>query len=238
VLLLDVTDPPSIQAAVSTVVDECGGIYGVVNNAGISLRGYFEDTEEAEIRRVFEINLFGMMAVTRVALPHMRKARQGRLVFVSSIGGRIGSMARTAYCSSKFGLEGFAESLMQEVVPLGLTVSIVEPSIVKTERWTVNRGVARHALDVESPYYAWFRAEEALADALVRSSPTTPHDVAVAIHQAITARQPRLRYVVGWRASGVLALRRYVPGDWLERLYFGAAMRRVTKSRRSAQHRA
>ncbi len=235
VVLLDVTDKSSIDAAVGTVVDECGGIYGLVNNAGISLRGYFEDTEEDEIRRVFEINLFGMMAVTRAVLPHMRHARQGRLIFISSVGGRIGSMARTAYCASKFGLEGFAESLMQEVVPFGLAVSIVEPSIVKTERWTVNRGVARHALDATSPYYAWFRVEEELANALVRTSPTTPRDVAVAIGQAITAQRPRLRYVVGWRASGVIGLRRYVPGEWLERLYFGAIMRRVTKPRRPSE---
>jgi len=227
--LLDVTDESSIRASVEQVLAESGTLYGVVHNAGISLRGYFEDCDEAEIRRVLEVNLFGAMAVTRAVLPSMRRARQGRLVFISSIGGRIASMARSAYCASKFGLEGFAESLWQEVVPLGLTVSLIEPGIVRTERWTVNRGVARRALDPASPYRTWFQREEKLADELVRTSPTKTVHVAAAVYRALTARQPRLRYVVGWRANLVLGLRRYLPGETFERWYFGMAIRRVTQ---------
>ncbi len=227
--LLDVTDESSIRASVEQVLAEDGALYGVVHNAGISLRGYFEDCEEAEIQRVLEVNLFGAMAVTRAVLPPMRHARQGRLVFISSIGGRIASMARSAYCASKFGLEGFAESLWQEVTPLGLTVSLIEPGIVNTERWTVNRGIARRALDPASPYLAWFQREEKLADELVRTSPTKAVHVAAAVYRALTARRPRLRYVVGWRANLVLTLRRYLPGETFERLYFGEAIRRVTQ---------
>ncbi len=227
--LLDLADESSIQAAVSTILAESGGLYGVVHNAGISLRGYFEDCEEGEIRRVLDVNLFGVMAVTRAVLPHMRQARRGRLIFISSIGGRIGSMARTAYCASKFAVEGFAESLMQEVVPLGLQVSIIEPGIINTERWTVHRGIARRAMDPASPYLAWFQREEKLADDLVRTSPTKASHVAKAVYKALTARRPRLRYVVGWRANLVLNLRRYLPGELFERVYFGEAMRRVTR---------
>lgn len=229
VVLLDVTDEASIEAAVHAIVDECGGIYGLINNAGISLRGYFEDLDDEEIRRVFQVNVFGAMAVTRAVLPHMRLARRGRILFISSIGGRIGSMARTAYCASKFSLEGFAESLMQEVVPLGLKVSIIEPAIIKTERWTTNRGVARRALNPDGPYYDWFCQEEKLAETLVQSSVTSPTDVAKAVFRALTANKPNLRYVVGKRASIVLTLRRYLPGELFERLYFGEAMRRVTR---------
>jgi len=228
---LDVTDPASVEMAVGAILEQCGGIYALVNNAGISLRGYFEDCDDDEVRRTIEVNLFGVMAVTRAVLPHMRLAGRGRLVFVSSVGGRIGAMARSAYCASKFGVEGFAESLMQEVTPLGLKVCLIEPGIVNTERWTINRGIARRALDAYSPYSGWFQREEALADELVRTSPTTPADVAKAVCRAVAARRPRLRYVVGRRAGIVLALRRYVPGEWFERLYFGEAIRRVTGSR-------
>jgi NAD(P)-dependent dehydrogenase (short-subunit alcohol dehydrogenase family) len=228
VLPLDVTLEPSIAVAVETIMAECGGIYGLVNNAGVSLRGYFEDSSEAEIRRTLDINLFGAMAVTRAVLPHMRAAGQGRIVFVSSVGGRIAAMARSAYCASKFGLEGFAESLLQEVAPLGIRVSVVAPGIVNTERWTINRGVARGARDPQSPYAAWFERQEQLADALVRSSPTRPEDVARAVERALRRRRPPLRQVVGWRAALVLGLRRYIPGELFERIYFGAAMRRVT----------
>lgn len=226
--LLDVTD----RAGIAQVVDEIArsdGLYGVVNNAGISLRGYFEDCDDDEIRRVLEVNLFGAMWVTQAALPHMRQARAGRLVFIGSIGGRIASMARTAYCASKFALVGFAESLWQELRPLGISVSLVEPAIVRTERWTVNRGIARRALSPSSPYREWFEREEALADRLVSTSPTRPEHVAAAVYRALTDPRPRLRYGVGWRAGLVWLARRWLPGEWFERIYFEAAMRRVTE---------
>ncbi len=228
---LDVTDEATIAAAMGTIVDECGGIYGLVNNAGISLRGYFEDTDEAEIRRVFEVNVFGTMAVTRAALPHMRAARRGRVIFISSVGGRIASLARTAYCASKFGIEGLAEGLAPELELFGIQTSIIEPAIIKTERWTVNRGIARRALDPHSPYHDWFRAEERLADRLVANTPTKPPEVAKTVYQALTTKQPRLRYVVGKRARLTMALRRYTPGEWFDRVYFGAAVRMVTRGK-------
>lgn len=227
IIPLDVTDEAGIAAVVDQAAGAPGGLYALINNAGISLRGYFEDLDDDEIKRVFAVNLFGAMAVTRAVLPYLRAAGQGRIIFISSVGAQIGSMARTAYCASKFALEGFAESLMQEVTPLGVAVSIVEPAIVKTERWTVNRGVARRANNPASPYYHWFQRQEQLADALVRSSPTTPAAVAHTIEQALTERHPRLRYIAGWRAALVIKLRRYLPGELFERVYFGAAMRRV-----------
>lgn len=229
--LLDVTDPAAAEAVVRAIASSEGSLFAVVHNAGISLRGYFEDCDDDEIRRVFEVNFFGALTVTRAALPVLRAARRGRLVFITSIGGRIASLARTAYCASKFALEGFAESLMQEVTPLGLHVSIIEPAIIRTERWTVHRGVARRALDPASPYRAWFAREEELADRLVSTSPTRPADVGEAVYRALTAPRPRLRYVVGQRAALVLALRRYLPGELFERIYFGEVMRRVTETR-------
>ena len=232
--ILDVTDEHSVQVAIDTIVATPGALLGVVHNAGISLRGYFEDCDDDEIRRVFEVNLIGAMTVTRAVLPaHARRPASGRLIFVSSIGARVASMGRTAYCASKFALEGFAESLMQEVSPLGLQVSIVEPAIINTERWTVHRGIARRAQDPSSPYLASFQRQEELADELVRTSPTTPDQVADAIHRALTEGKPRLRYIVGRRARLVVTLRRYLPGETFERFYFGEAMRRVTAADRS-----
>ncbi len=230
VLQLDITNTADIDRAVRTVVERSGGIYGLVNNAGIGLRGYFEDLSEEEIRRVFEVNVFRTMAVTRAVLPYMRAARRGRIVIITSVGGRIGSLAVSAYCATKFAQEGFGESLAQEVVPFGIYVSLVEPAIIKTERWGVHRGIARRALDPDSPHYDWFRESERLADRLVETSPTKPMDVARAVHSALTARRPRLRYMVGRRAGLAVALRRYLPGELFERLYFGEVVRRVTKA--------
>ena len=230
VLPLDVTDRSSIDRAVQTIVAESGGIYGVINNAGIGLRGYFEDLADEEIRRLFDANVLGLMAVTQAVLPHMRKARRGRIVLMSSVGGRIGSLGVSAYCATKFAVEGFGESLHQELAPLGIRVVLVEPGIIKTERWTSNRGVARRALSPESPYLEWFRRAEMQSDELVRASTATPADVAAVVHAALEARRPKLRYMVGGKAKLAVALRHWLPGELFERIYFGIVMRRVTGS--------
>jgi NAD(P)-dependent dehydrogenase (short-subunit alcohol dehydrogenase family) len=232
VLPLDVTNPESIRDAVQTIVAESGGIYGVINNAGIGLRGYFEDLADDEIRRLFDANVFGVMAVTKAVLPYMREARRGRIILISSVGGKIGSLGVTAYCSTKFAVEGFGESLFQELAPLGVRVVLIEPGIIKTERWTSNRGLAKNALNPESPYHAWFQQAEKESDQLVRASVATPEDVAAVVHQALTAERPRLRYMVGRKAKLAVALRRWLPGEIFERLYFGTVMRRVTRPAR------
>ena len=228
VMALDVTDKASVEHAVSSIVAESGGIYAVINNAGIGLRGYFEDLDDEDIRKMFDANVFGVMQVTRAALPHMRKARRGRILMISSVGGRIGSLGVSTYCSTKFALEGFGESLFMELAPLGIRVSLIEPGIIKTERWSTNRGIAERAKDPQSPYYDWFWQSEREADKLVQASTATPADVAAVIYQALTTERPKLRYMIGSKAKLAVALRRWLPGDLFERIYFGTVMRRAT----------
>jgi NAD(P)-dependent dehydrogenase (short-subunit alcohol dehydrogenase family) len=234
---LDVTDPASIAACVEDVMTDSGAVDVLVANAGVQVRGFFEDTSDEEIRRVFDTNLFGAMAVARAVLPSMRKAGRGRVVFVGSVGGRVGSMASSAYCASKFALEGFAEALSLQVADLGLSVSVVEPGIVRTEIWDGNRGVVVGASDPASPYREWFSRLERLTDSLVASSRTTPGDVAEAIRHAATDPRPRLRYVVGSPARIVTALRRRLPESWFDALYTREIVRRVTGSRRTGASR-
>jgi NAD(P)-dependent dehydrogenase (short-subunit alcohol dehydrogenase family) len=131
--------------------------------------------------------------------------------------------------SAKFALEGFGESLFMELAPLGIKVSLIEPGIIKTERWTSNPGEGAGARNPESPYSAWFRQSEQEADKLVQASTATPGDVAAVIHQALTAEQPKLRYMVGRKAKLAVALRRWLPGDLFERIYFGIVIRRATR---------
>ena len=230
-LRLDVTDQSSIDEAFAVVAKESGGVYGLVNNAGIALRGFYEDLLDEEVRRAFDVNVLGTMRVTRRALPYMREARRGRIVIISSIGGRIGSLAVSVYSACKFAQEGFGESLYQELKPLGIQVSLVAPAIVATERWGVHRGYSKRATDPDSPYHDWFLESQRLTDKLVASTPTKPVHVAQAVHRALTAKRPRLRYVVGWRARLVIALRKYLPGELFEKLYFGMVIRKVTKPR-------
>ena len=228
VLPLDITDPQSIASTLEDIQAESGPPFALINNAGIGLRGFFEDLEEQEIRRLFDVNIFGTMAVTRAVLPLMRQARRGRIVLITSIGGRISSLALSSYCATKFAQEGFGEALYQELRPLGIHVTLVEPAITKTERWDIHRGIAKGALNPQSPYYEWFQRLESLADRLVETTPTQPEHIARTIHRALTADRPRLRYMVGRRARIVYGLRRYLPDVLFERIYFGEIIRRVT----------
>ena len=178
VLRLDVTDRASIEAAVAAVVREAGGIYGLINNAGIETVGFFEDLTDAEIREAFETNVFGTMAVTRAVLPYMRGARSGRIVTLSSVAGRIGCLGNSAYCTSRFAEEGFFESLAQEVRPLGIHVSLVEPGIVKSDHWTsANRRLGSGVRNPQSPYYRWFLQFEKLVERFVEGAVIRPADV-------------------------------------------------------------
>jgi short-subunit dehydrogenase len=235
VLQLDITNKDDIEQAVSTIVEQSGEIYGLVNNGGIGLRGYFEDLAEDEIQQIFKVNVFGMMEMTRAVLPHMRAARRGRIVIISSIAGLIGALGLSSYCATKFAQEGFGESLAQEVMPFGIYVSLIEPAIIKNERWGVNRNIAKRALDPASPYSAWFREAERLADRLVDTSPTRAEHVVRVVHQALIAQRPKLRYMVGRRAGLVVALRRYLPRNFFDQLYFGTIVRRVTRAGQAAK---
>jgi NAD(P)-dependent dehydrogenase (short-subunit alcohol dehydrogenase family) len=229
VLRLDLTDPQSIEEAVGTVVETTGGIYALINNGGVGLRGCVEDCSPDEIRHVFETNILGTIAVTQAVLPHMRAAGCGRVVTVSSVGGRVCGFGVTIYCASKFAQEGLGEGLAVEMAPFGIQSVIVEPGIVKTTRWSRHRGTARGALEPSSPYHDLFWASEAEADAIVERTRTRPADVADTIQRALTAEQPRMRYVVGRGAAAAIFARRHLPDSVFERLYFGGQLRRLQR---------
>ncbi len=238
VLALDLTDRASIQSAVDTAVSAGGGIFGLVNNGGVGLRGALEDCSEEEIRAAFEANVFGTIAVTKAVLPHMRKAECGRILTISSIGGRVVGFGVTTYCSTKFAQEGLGEGLALEVAPFGIQSVIVEPGIINTDRWSRHRGTAAAANDRTSPYHGLFWASEEVADKIVKRSPTRPEHVAATVVEAMTCERPRLRYVVGRGASIVIALRRYLPQPVFERLYFGGQLRRLESRASSAGSRS
>jgi NAD(P)-dependent dehydrogenase (short-subunit alcohol dehydrogenase family) len=224
---IDVTSEQSVSEAVSKIGQEAGGLYGLVNNAGITGRAPFEEFPESELRRIFEVNVFGTMRVTRHAIPLMRRAGRGRIVMLSSIGGRIAAPSVAPYTASKFAVEGFGEALYLEMRPFGIDVSIIAPGIVKTGIWDEDRRILAAARDEKSPYYDYFRAGEDLVEKALKSSKLTAPDVARVVVKVVTAPRPRLRYIVGQRASLVVALRRHLPGELFERLYFGEYLRRI-----------
>jgi NAD(P)-dependent dehydrogenase (short-subunit alcohol dehydrogenase family) len=229
ILHTDVTRPDEIQCALDRILAASGTLDGLVQFAGMGLRGFFEDLTLDEIRRVFDVNLFGMMAVTRAVLPVMRKARHGRIILTSSVGGRMASMSIGGYASSKFAVEGFGECLRQEMAPFNVHVSLLEPGLIHTPHFTVNRNRARGAMNPASPYYSWFCKHEKLVDGILARNRFGAPDVAKTVFQILTCRKPRLRYLVGAKAKLVVNLRRYLPGESFERVYWAMVRRVVTR---------
>jgi len=136
VVKLDVTDPGDAQAAVKTAVEKFGRIDVLVNNAGNFYAGFFEEITPEDFRAQIETNLFGPVNVTRAVLPLMRKQRSGLIVTISSTGGIAGQAFVSAYSASKFGVEGWMESLAPEVEPFGIRTMLVEPGFFRTELLT------------------------------------------------------------------------------------------------------
>jgi NAD(P)-dependent dehydrogenase (short-subunit alcohol dehydrogenase family) len=230
---MDVTRRDDVEAVERLLRMERGRLDALVHFAGMGLRGFFEDLTLEEIRRVYDVNVFGTMTLTQVMLP-LVKASRGRLVLTTSIAGRIGSMSISGYASSKFAVEGFAECLTQEMAPFGVAVSLLEPGLVLTDHFTRNRNRAKCAIDPAGPYYQWFCQHEQIVDNLLRRNRFTPQDVAAVVEKILRARRPRLRYVVGAKARLVVSLRRHLPGEWFERIYWGMVRRLVTAPRQQA----
>jgi NAD(P)-dependent dehydrogenase (short-subunit alcohol dehydrogenase family) len=229
ILHTDVTRADQIDVSLQNILAATGKLDGVVQFAGMGLRGFIEDLTLDEIRKVFDVNLFGMMAVTRAVLPVMRAARHGRIILTSSVGGRMASMSIGGYASSKFAVEGFGECLRQEMAPFNVHVSLLEPGLIHTPHFTVNRNRAKGAVDPASPYYAWFRRHEEIVDGILARNRFGAPEVAKTVFQILTCRKPRLRYLVGVKAKLVVNLRRYLPGESFERIYWAMVRRAVTR---------
>jgi NAD(P)-dependent dehydrogenase (short-subunit alcohol dehydrogenase family) len=194
---LDVTDEASISKAAEGL--GAAPLAGLVNNAGISVSGPLEFVPLDEWRRQLEVNVIGQVAVTQAFLPALRRAR-GRIVNVSSVGGRVAVPLLSPYHASKFAIEGLSDSLRRELRPLGVQVAVVEPGAIATEIWRKGTATAAELLaaapEAETVYGRVISAVRGQArEATERAIP--PSEVAEAIAHALTSPKPKTRYVVG-----------------------------------------
>src|ERR1700735_4974333 len=233
-LQMDVTRRPDIDRAVAAIIREAGRIAAVVHVAGMGLRGFFEDLSMQEIRRLYDVNVFGIMELTQAVLPHMRARRSGRIVITASAAGRMGEMSIAGYSSGKFAVVGLGECLRQEMALLNIQVSVLEPGLIYTPHFGINRNRARRAVDPTSPYYFWFCQHEAIVDKLLATNKFTAADIAAVVYKILTARRPRLHYMVGVKLKLMVTLRDLIPFEWFERIHQKIIVRMVTKPRRPA----
>jgi NAD(P)-dependent dehydrogenase (short-subunit alcohol dehydrogenase family) len=216
-LRIEVTDADSIAAAAETVRAAIGdrGLAGLVNNAGVAVPAPIEHQPIDDFRRQLEINLIGQVAVTQAFLPQLRAAR-GRIVNVSSIGGKVAVPLLGAYAASKFGLEGFSDSLRRELRPWGMRVAVIEPGTITTPIW--DKGIASGD-ELEASMSEQAKRDYGPLIATVRTASEQgartglpPDAVAKDVAHALTARRPKTRYLVGREAKARALLARVV-GD-------------------------
>jgi NAD(P)-dependent dehydrogenase (short-subunit alcohol dehydrogenase family) len=226
-LILDVTDAAAIEAAAQTIGAETGaaGLDGLVNNAGIGVPGPLETIPMEDIRRQVDVNLFGHVAVTKEMLPLLRRA-PGRVVFISSIGGRIAFPMNGPYHLAKFGIEAAGDVFRQELRPWGIRVAIVEPGSIATPIWERSDREIDRLLErtpaTEALYGKQVAAMRRVTESLSARG-IAPEKVARAIEHALTARRPRTRYLVGVDAKFQVRARRLIPTRVFDRIVARAA---------------
>ena len=215
-LALDVCDEASMRAAVDVVEQAEGAVGALVNNAGYGQDGPVEEIPMDALRRQFETNVFGLVRLTQLVLPGMRKQRWGRIINVGSMGGKLVFPGGGAYHATKFAVEALSDALRFELRPFGIRVSLIEPGAIRTQFLDTSLATMDDRGDEASPYAALKTA----VDARYRASGNGPMSagpeiVAKAIEHAIKSKRPRTRYPLTAGARTLLLARRALPdGGW------------------------
>jgi NAD(P)-dependent dehydrogenase (short-subunit alcohol dehydrogenase family) len=219
---MDLTSEQSIQDAVAQVLAAAGHIDILINNAGYGSYGAIEDVPLTDVRRQFDVNLFGVAALTQAVLPGMRAQGSGRIINTSSMGGRFTTYFGAWYHATKYALEAFSDALRMEVAPFGIQVSIIEPGGIKTN-WGK---IAADHLTASSAEGAYATEAQRAAGLLAASYSSRwlskPEVIARAITKAATVRKPKTRYLVGFGAKPLVFLHALLPTrafDWVATHY-------------------
>ncbi|MFD5747477.1 oxidoreductase [Streptomyces sp. NPDC127033] len=229
-LTMDVSDDESIQAGVRRIIAETGRVDVLVNSAGYGSYGAVEDVSMDEVRRQAEVNVFGAMRLAQLVLPYMREQHVGKIVNVTSMGGKFHSPLGGWYHASKFAMEALSDCLRLETKPFGIDVIIIEPGNIRTAGNSVTAAKLQEASGAGS-----YAAQSAAVLAALNSEAnarreSSPSVIADAIAKAVTARRPKTRYAAGFGARPLIAVRGMVS----DRL-FDSLMNRVIGIRRQPQ---
>jgi NAD(P)-dependent dehydrogenase (short-subunit alcohol dehydrogenase family) len=215
-LALDVTDEGSMAAAVKAVEDAEGAVGVLVNNAGYSQSGAVEEVPLDQVRRQFETNVFGLVRMCQLVLPGMRRQRWGKIVNISSMGGRLVFPGGGLYHGTKFAVEAISDALRYEVRGFGIDVAIIEPGLIRTSFGDAAVDSMEESTAADGPYGPFNAALATATKGVYEGGPLSklgggPETVARAIEKAISGRRPRTRYKVTPSARMALFTRRLLP---------------------------
>lgn len=217
-LEIDVTDDNSMVSAVQKIIETEKRIDVLINNAGYGSYGSVEDVSISEGKYQFEVNLFGLARLTQLILPYMRKQQSGKVINISSMGGKFGEPHGAWYHATKFALEGFSDSLRMELIQFNIDVVIIEPGAIKTE-WG---GIAKENLLMVSGNTVYKNLAEkhaALIDETYKRMGSEPIVIAKVIAKAIKSNNPKTRYVVGGGAKLFLFIRRILSDRLFDKMF-------------------
>ncbi|MDQ2794325.1 MAG: SDR family oxidoreductase [Bacteroidota bacterium] len=203
VYALDVTDAAAAPRAIQQAHQDFGGLDVLINNAGYGLVGPFETATDAQIQEQFATNVFGVFAVTRAALPLLRAQKSGVIINITSVGGRTAFPMNSLYHATKFGLDGFSESLWYELAPLGIQVKVVAPGGVATDFATRSLKMTIDPANEADPYAGQMRSVLAAFGARSGGG-SSAEQIAEAIFTAATDGSSQLRYIAGDDAKSIL----------------------------------
>ncbi len=217
---LDLTEDISIQSCVNYILARESKIDILVNNAGYGSYGAVEDIPMEEVKRQFEVNVFGLGRLVQLVLPSMRKQNFGRIVNIASMGGKLTAPFGTWYHATKYAVEAFSDGLRMDLVPFNIDVIVVEPGMIKTA-WG---GIAAASLREESTYSEYrenaLKTAEYLEKTYQGDSLTNPSKIAKVITKAVQKKRPRTRYLVGQFAKPYVLIRRLTSDRLFDRLSF------------------
>lgn len=198
---LDLTKEDSMVQCVQTILNEAGRIDVLVNNAGYGSYGAIEDVPMEEAKRQFEVNLFGMARLIQLVTPSMRENHYGKIVNISSMGGKIWTKFGGWYHATKFAVEGFSDCLRMELAPFGIDVIVVEPGGIKTD-WGI---IAANNLRKTAKGGAYEKYANQVADGMIKNYSgnmlTKPERIAKTVRKAVMKKRPRTRYLIGFMAK-------------------------------------
>ena len=203
-IILDVTDEKSISDAVTLIEKETGGqVFGLINNAGIGRSGVLELTPVAEIRKVMDVNVIGLMAMTKVMIPILRK-NKGRIINIGSTASFLASPGASAYAASKFAVRAITDSLRLELKPFGMSVVMVAPGAVESEIWEKGKTYkSEMRKNVKHEFVKLYAALIKFGENLINELKKIPADeVAKSVAHALTSAKPKRYYLVGKDAKG------------------------------------
>ncbi|GLB46088.1 short-chain dehydrogenase/reductase [Philodulcilactobacillus myokoensis] len=210
-LKLDVTQSESVKNAINTIIAKEHSIYGLVNNAGYGSYGAIENVSISEAKKQMEVNVFGMIRIIKMVLPYMRKEHSGKIINISSIGGRVVSYFGGWYHASKYSVEALSDAIRMETKPFGIKVSLIEPGGIKTNWGHI---AANHLIksSQNTPYQeAALKAGKGMDKQYNSKMLSNPMVVSKRILKAMNSNHPRTRYVMGFGSKSGILLHSILP---------------------------